>query len=414
MRIRLPQPEVTWTLCDQAIVSLGSFAVNLLLARSLEPAQYGLFSLILLAILALSVITNSVLFYPMSVRATVAADEDRGEVFGGGLVLLLLGCIPLCVVTALIMLVLGSSELAPLVAIWFVLRQVQELVRRALFAEMRHAAAVPGDALCYLGSAAVLLVIVQWRVLSVEDAIIAMAATSGLAALAQAIQVGLRFGGASQIRRFALDWAVLGGGSLGSNLLSMLRGQVFPWTLAAAGGVAAAANFQAAWNLVQLTNPIVLGLCNVIPQTAARGRAARSNEHAWHVARPLMLVGAIPIFVYYTLLCAIPGIVLAVLYGSESAYTHLGLVVQVMTLSAAVAYPADMVCSYLHGIEAVRLAMRINLGGLVASVLIGVPLTLVFGITGSCLALLAASCVRTALAYQVLNGALAHDRRRYA
>ena len=127
-----------------------------------------------------------------------------------------------------------------------------------------------------------------------------------------------------------------------------------------------------------------------------------------------MMSGAVAVFAYYALLCGLPGTALLLLYGVDSAYTHLGIVVQVMTMSAVFTYPGDMVCSYLHGIEKVRLAMRINLGGLVASILLGLPLTAVFGIIGSCFALFGASCVRAAMAYYVLNSVTWHARRRYA
>ncbi len=46
MRVKLRFPAATWTLADQGLVSLGSFAANMVLARSLSPSQYGTFSLI--------------------------------------------------------------------------------------------------------------------------------------------------------------------------------------------------------------------------------------------------------------------------------------------------------------------------------------------------------------------------------
>src|SRR5882724_11483968 len=82
MRIKLRLPAATWTLGDQTVVSLGSFVANMVIARNFPPAEYGTFSLIMLLVLALSTVTGSVLLYPMSVRATVAVEADRGEVFG--------------------------------------------------------------------------------------------------------------------------------------------------------------------------------------------------------------------------------------------------------------------------------------------------------------------------------------------
>ncbi len=99
-------------------------------------------------------VMNAVLFYPMSVRATVTSGGDRSEVLGGGLLLTLVGCVPLCLLLVIVLLLLRSADLTVSVIAWFVLRQAQELFRRALFSEMRHAAAVPGDMVCYFGQAA--------------------------------------------------------------------------------------------------------------------------------------------------------------------------------------------------------------------------------------------------------------------
>ena len=66
------------------------------------------------------------------------------------------------------------------------------------------------------------------------------------------------------------------------------------------------------------------------------------------------------------------------------------------------AFAAAMVCSYLHGLEAPRVAMRINMAGLATSILLGLPLTLVWGLAGSCTGLLAVSAVRSALAVLML------------
>ena len=79
-------------------------------------------------------------------------------------------------------------------------------------------------------------------------------------------------------------WAI-GSWSLLNNVVSLLRIQILPWTLAAVGGTAAAASFQAALNVVNLTNPVILGLCNVIPQTAARAQQSGGNAEAWRAAR---------------------------------------------------------------------------------------------------------------------------------
>jgi O-antigen/teichoic acid export membrane protein len=204
----------------------------------------------------------------------------------------------------------------------------------------------------------------------------------------------------------------IGGFSLISNLMSAMRLQVFPWALAYIGGTILAAQFQAALNLVMAVNPVLLGLCNVIPQAAARGRQQGGTAQAWNAARGYILLGAIPIFAYYALLLAWPGGVLTLLYGAASPYVGLTFAVRAMAAAALIAYSAEMVCSYLHGLESAKLAMKINMYGLAASVLLGLPSTLVWGLTGSCIGLLAASVVRSILAAQTLAPMLAENTGR--
>ena len=37
----------SWTILDQGVVSLGAFLLNIVLARHLPPAEYGMFALII-------------------------------------------------------------------------------------------------------------------------------------------------------------------------------------------------------------------------------------------------------------------------------------------------------------------------------------------------------------------------------
>src|ERR1700733_3108416 len=102
MRFRRRLPAACWPLADQGVVSLGGFVVSLALARTLAPQEYGLYSLLFLAMLQLQVVTGSLLFYPLSVRGTVLSTDERANLFGTGLVLLLAICIPLSAVLATI------------------------------------------------------------------------------------------------------------------------------------------------------------------------------------------------------------------------------------------------------------------------------------------------------------------------
>jgi O-antigen/teichoic acid export membrane protein len=409
--LRLLRRAIPWTLVDQCIVSLGNFAVNLLLARLLTPADYGVYSLLFLAMLGLQTVTSSLVFYPLSVHGTVLAANERAALFGSGLVLLGALSVPLAfLLAAMLWMVSQLTLILPAVA-WLVFWQVQELLRRVLLTEMRHAAATPGDAMSYLGQAVGIAVLAKAGGLTLASALVVMAVTSALAALVQATQASVHANAGGLLAATRQCWTT-GRFSLASNLLSSLRIQVFPWVLTALGGTALAAHFQAAQNLVMAANPILLGLCNVIPQAAARGLREAGTAQAWRAARRYILLGAAPICAFYLLLLFWPGLMLLLLYGEASPYLDLTLVVRAMAAAALIAYAAEMVCSYLHGLQAAGLAMKVNMAGLMTSILLGLPLMLAWGLAGSCIALIATNVVRSIVAVQILTKAPVVPRSR--
>ncbi len=333
---------------------------------------------------------------------------------GAGIILLLALCVPLSAAFVLTLGLLGEGRLIAPVLLWFLLWQAQEFLRRALLAEMRHAAAIPGDVISYLGQAAGLVGLLVTGNLDLLKAILVMAGTSGLAAVVQATQISITANRLRDVRRIAAEFWRIGSGSLGSNLLSALRLQIFPWTLVATGGTALAAGFQAAFNVMQATNPIVLGLCNIIPQAAARSRLANGNGHAWRTSRSFALLGGLPVFAYYAALLGAPSIALRIFYGPDSPYGGLSLAVRIMAMGALIGYVADVVCAFFHGIEQSRLALKVNLHGLGIAVAIGIPLTAMFGVVGSAAAITAANVVRAVTSERILAEVTGHERRRVA
>ncbi|MEJ1978045.1 MAG: hypothetical protein WDN49_19970 [Acetobacteraceae bacterium] len=414
MRSRIRLPSAIWPLADQGVVSLGGFVVNLALARTLAPREYGLYSLLFLAMLQLQVITGSLLFYPLSVRGTVLDANERAELFGTGLMLLLALCIPLDIALAITLHVLGRAELIVPATTWLVLWQVQELLRRCLFAEMRHAGAIPGDTVRYLGQGVALLAVAATGWLTLTSALTVMAAASGVGIALQAFQVSISFNHLAVWRRTARQCWRIGANSLGSNLLSALSLQMFPWALAALGGTIAAANFQASLNVIMMTNPVLIGLCNIIPQVVARDQRRGGAALAWRASRGHMLLGAIPVFGYYALISAWPDTVLATLYGHASPYLALSMPARAMAAAAMIGFGVEMVNAYVHGLEKARLSMKINAVGLAISALVGLPLTVALGLNGSCVAIVVANIARSVVAYKVLARVLADARHRYA
>ncbi len=394
MRDSTKVSRATWTLIDQGVVSLGVFLVNVRLARGLSTDDYGTYALLFGAFLGLQLVNSSLLLYPMSIRIAVLSPPQRVGLFSATVRLVLGSSIALALVLACGVSLLGRPDLAlPALAV-FLCWQIQETARRGLLAEFRHRTALIGDSICYLGQVVAVWTLAALGLLTLRDTLLAIAGAWAIGAAIQLVQVGWRPARHAALRETARTFWQMGAASLANNLLSLLRIQVFPWALAAGSGAAAAASFQAALNIVNLANPIILGLCNVIPQTAAQAQTSGTNRDAWRAARVYMLIGVPPTFGYFALVFLAPTLALGLFYGWSSPYATLSLPVRLLVIAWAIAYAVDMVCSYLHGVNGARLALVINGIGATVAVLLAVPLTQSYGLTGACVAMLGANVVR--------------------
>ncbi|WP_264050603.1 lipopolysaccharide biosynthesis protein [Methylobacterium flocculans] len=404
--------NVSWPLVDQAVVSIGTFVINLILARNLPQAEYGVFALLISVFLTFQLLNASLIFHPLIFGLSAAEGRMPARLVSATCLLTFGTSLPLAILVGAGLVHLGRGDLAPYAVAAFLAGQGQEALRRCLFAQLRHSAALPGDAVSYLGQCALVLGLMPLGHLGIETALAAMAGTS---VLGMALQVGcLRFGRVTgaELRRVAADFWVIGRWILAYSAVTLLRLQVFPWALAATSGPAAAAMFQAAMNVLNVANPILLGLSNVIPQVAARaltppaeaeaGRVrsepARHHARSWRAVRPYLLLGLPLVCGFYGLALVMPGPILRVLYGAHSEYLGLTAVVQVLALSAMVSYGADMLSSFLHGVNAARTALAVNLTGAAVVMVLAVPAIRMLGLMGCALVLAAAGIVRLASA----------------
>jgi O-antigen/teichoic acid export membrane protein len=317
--------------------------------------------------------------------------------------------IPLAGVVAAILFVFGHADIIPPAAAAFVCWQMQEAMRRGLLAEFRYGTAIIGDAAAYYGQVIAIAALSATDTLTLAHAFEVMAISYAAGAVIQAIQIRFSLRHVANLAQTTREFCAIGSWSLLNNVISVLRIQILPWTLAAAGGPAAAASFQATLNVINLANPVILGLCNVIPQTAARAQQSGGNAGAWRAARIYIFMGVPPILGYYALVILAPALFLRIFYGANSPYLALTLDLQVLALAWAVSYATDMTCSYLHGVNGARLALVINTYGLIAAGAIALPLIQTYGLMAGCFALLGANLVRLAASYHIQRRITADD-----
>ena len=191
-----------WAMADQGVVSLGNMVTVVLLGRGLETATFGRFNVILETIFFLNSLQAALVVYPLSVRGA-AVNVQRLRRFTGVSLMITMA---IGGVMGLGMALAGglTHQLVPwLLAIAaMMLWQIQETTRRGLMSHLRFQDAIWGDAISYLGQAALIGAVVflprltgganaSLHHISLEYVLIVMAATSAAAAALQLSQIGV-------------------------------------------------------------------------------------------------------------------------------------------------------------------------------------------------------------------------------
>ncbi len=138
--------NASWPLVDQGVVSIGTFVVNLVLARTLSQAEYGVFALLISVFLTLQLLNSSLIFHPVAVSLPSAGEAASRRLYTATCLLTLCTSLPLAGAIGLALHLLGRGELIPYALAAFLAAQAQEAPRRCLFAALRHRAALPGTA----------------------------------------------------------------------------------------------------------------------------------------------------------------------------------------------------------------------------------------------------------------------------
>lgn len=386
-----------WTFMNQGVVSGGTFAVQMVLAWELAAASYGVASLVIGGLLTLQLCNATLVFHPMAVRIATVPPEGVARLAGGSLALQMGLSLLLAGVAGAVLVALGQGGLALPVLAYFLAWQLHEGMRRGLLSRMRHRAALWGDLACYGGQALCLAGLALAGLIVIETAFLAMACCALLGAAVHATRLPIAAPGWTEIRRLAADyWAIGGMAALSSGMLAQARLLVVPWVLAALSGPAAAAGLAACMNIVNLTNPVLLGMGNIVPQAASRAAAARVD--AWRAVGGYIVAAAVPVVLYSAAVVALPELTLRTFYGDGSPYAAHAVALQLLIAVNLAGFPVECVVAYLHGITRVRHATAINLAGAATAVLLAYPCIRLFGLPGGCAALLAANLVRLVVA----------------
>jgi O-antigen/teichoic acid export membrane protein len=396
-----------WSSIDQAIVSLGTFLANVLLARHLTLSEYGIYALLLSAGSFAQLVNFWLSGYPLAIRLASAGGDEGAKLSSSSLLLVACFCVPLSTVIVLTLLALGRPELIPAALMWFFFCQIQQATRRALLADLRYRKAIIGDIAASLGPVVLLSLISTRHPLSLNDALYCFSAAAILGAALQILQMRVVIRNVYPPHRMLLENAWLGAWSLGAAAIWQLNGPILFGLVATLSGTASVAMLQAAINIFSVLNPVYATLGNLIPQITARALDRENKRTAWNAVRFYVLIALPPTLVYVVFVPFFSSFLLWAFYGNDSHYLTLGALFPALAIGTAAVVPAELINFYLLGLKQPQQVLKINLLGFLSGAISIPPLFALVGVLqGSCIALAVIGVVRLTISLIVLRNSL--------
>ncbi len=395
MRANFLQSETAASVLDQAAVSGGNFLTTLVLARSLAPAEYGVFSLLFLALFAINTCHSSLIVYPLTLRGASSSPLELSRLTCVSLVHTALLAVPLALVLGVVTLVLHRFSLFPIMALAMLGWQLQETTRRALLSVLRFRSAILPDLLCYVGQGCIIAIV---RPHSLFVVFLIIAITSFAATAWQFfLAVSWRASRGTGMRAFTTSHGIyaweMGRYVLAGNALNMITLQIPSWTLALALAPVAVAGYQSLLNLVGIANPIIFSINSMLIPAIAREAShgyKRARQTALHYGSRF---GILLLPAFLALFCA-PNTIMSLVYGKSSPYLYLAPLLRVFVTAFVLQYLATVVGAYEGGMSRPKTYMWVQLMGTGLLLTAGVFIIYRFGIAGAVYAMLLASAAR--------------------
>jgi O-antigen/teichoic acid export membrane protein len=385
-----------WVLADQGVVSMGTFLTSILLARTLLPAEYGVFALLVTLINFLNNLHSALVIIPISTRGAQIRSRELQHMAYGSLVMTFIMILPLGAILGGAAWFAGRPGVALSSIFALLFWQVQETLRRAFMAKMRYREAFWGDLLRYFGQAALVYLCIHYlnffktlglvSEITVELAFWMIALCSFAAAVVQFRQHGVR----KVIRPELYDqvssfWGI-GRWILVTNILGLFLSQAYPWTLALYYGKEANAEFQALANILGIAHPVFFSISSLIYPAVSKAKTEAGEAEAKKIGFRFGAHGGLLLAPFYFLLLAWPVFTLRLFYGESSPYLNLQGNLRLFVLYYIVNYISYFMIAVLNSLERTRAAFTAQLISALATIVIGLPLIARTGVTGAVMA----------------------------
>lgn len=400
-------------LLDQAVVSGTNFLTTVLIGRWCGSSALGAYSLGFTIVVIGACIQDSLLTVPYTMLGKDLAPEDRRRRAGSTLIhyLVFSGLLAVLIaITALVLLLFGQQT--PFLNVLAVLALVvpgtllRELIRRMAFAHLKMSMALLLDTGVALLQLSALLLLYLLGGLSPATAHLAIGGLCALVA-GTALYCSRQWFAARRTGVLA-DWKAhwgFGKWVAVSQSIGVVHGFVLYWLIAAALGSTATGDFTACMTLVLLTNPLILGIGNVLGPTAARAMATEGAQAVGRMIGKAMALVTSVLAAIALALFFLGAEILAWLYHiRKPELAPVISVLAVAVLLGAVGIVAE------HGVRALGkpdIALKTSFIGLVTTVVLATVLMQSYGILGAALGYLFGSLTSSGLRAWLLLRVLA-------
>jgi O-antigen/teichoic acid export membrane protein len=384
----------TFALSDQAIVSLGTFLTNILLARFLGAEEYGIFALLYGLMYFLNSLRANCITYPLTVNASSRNKIEFLKLTSAGAIYTIACTIILMPVLIVGGYLLNSLNVILSVSCFFAVWQLQELYRKSLMAKLKYKKAILGDTITYIGRVIGIVLLYSLDYLTLNNVFYLLTFVTMIGLIIQILQVGfIRISKNDIGGEFNTFWSI-GKWMLGSSFVSLLTIQAFPWSLALIYGTSEAGRLQAIINLVGITNPLMIGMWNILLPVIAKTYQNSTYIKTLKVMVKYGLSGCVIILPYFIGVFLFPKEVLEITYGS-SVYTDLATVLRIYVLCYLFMYIAQILQSFPSSLKLSKKVFQNQTTAAGISVIFGIPLTVIFGVTGAAIGVLLVNITRT-------------------
>jgi O-antigen/teichoic acid export membrane protein len=393
-----------WAVADQCAVSGGNFLTNLLLARTLLPEEFGIYALILNAMLFLNNVQQAFVSYPLFV---LGARAEPGQ-FRRMLAFAMLCTTLLVVLFGPALGAVGASLHRPGVVVASIaamlLWQLQDTLRAGFISKLDQRRALASDAISYTGQA-ILLAVVCLRIKPSLNFVFWTIAGTSLAALTlQVLQLRPATLRHQVLRPLFHEFWMLGRWNVVAKLLGFMTLQAFPWVILMRHGTREVAGFQAMFQLLAFSNPLLFSIGSLITATVAKHETYKNSS-----VRNYILITAAALGSYLLLLGLAGPFAIRVLYGGHSQYLSYAPLMRIFAAAWAFEVIALISTAILGGLREPRALLFVQLSGTIAAVLIALPWIYWKGLVAAAMGMLLVNVVRALMGIRLVMLHRRHD-----